>query len=73
MTKILEEALAELSKLPETQQNAIEEWLLEELASERDLEKLFSESSDQLEGMANDTLAEHHRGRTEELDDFIPR
>ena len=62
MTEILEQALAELSKLPETEQDAIGEWLLEELASERGWVKLFSESSGRLEGLANDALAEYHRG-----------
>ena len=61
MTRILEQALAELSKLPETEQDAIGEWLLQELASERNWERLFSESADRLEGLASDALAEHHR------------
>ena len=68
MTKILEQALAELSKLTETEQDAIGEWLLEELASERRSERLFSESAARLDDLASDALAEHHRGRTEELD-----
>ena len=68
MTKILEEALAELSKLSETEQDAIGAWLLEELASEQGWENLFSESSDLLEGLASDALAEHQRSRTRELD-----
>lgn len=68
MTKILEQALAELAKLTETEQDAIGEWLLEELASERRWERLFSESADRLDDLASDALAEHHRGRTEELD-----
>ena len=68
MTKILEQALAELSKLTETEQHAIGEWLLEELASERRWERLFSESAGRLEGLASDALGEHHLGRTEKLD-----
>ena len=68
MTKILKEALAVLSKLPESEQNAIGAWLLEELTSGQRWERLFSESSDHLEGLANQALAEHRDGQTEELD-----
>jgi len=73
MTKILEQALAELSKLTETEQDAIGEWLLEELASDRGWEKLSSESCDRLENLASDALAEYHHGRIVELDDLILR
>ena len=68
MTKILEQALVELSKLTETEQDAIGEWLLQELASERNWERLFSESAGHLEGLASEALAEHNLGQTEKLD-----
>jgi len=68
MTKILEQALAELSKLTETEQDAMGAWLLEELASERRWEKLFAESAGRLGGFAGDALSEHRLGRTQELD-----
>jgi|AP45_3_1055517.scaffolds.fasta_scaffold100454_2 hypothetical protein len=68
MTKILKEALAELSKLPDKEQDAIGEWLLKELASEQGWEQLFSESFNLLEDLAADALAERHSGRTKELD-----
>ncbi len=68
MTKILEQALAELYKLPETEQDAIGEWLLQQLASERRWESLFSESAGRLEGLASEALAEHHRGLTGRFD-----
>ena len=68
MSKLLEEVFAKLAELPETDQDAIATWLLEELESENQWEKLFSESHDALAGLANAALSEHKRGRTEELD-----
>ena len=68
MTKLLEEAFAEVSKLPEADQEAIAAWLLEELASERRWQKAFTESADVLASLADEALAEHRQGRTQELD-----
>ena len=68
MTKLLEEALAELSKLPMAEQDAIAAWLLEELASERHWEKLFGESQEVLARMADEALAEQRGGLAQELD-----
>ena len=68
MTELLEQALAELSKLPAAEQDAIASWLMEELASERRWEKLFSESHDALEGQADEALAQQRSGLTQELD-----
>ena len=44
MTRLLEEAFAKVSKLPEGEQDAIAAWLLQELASEQRWQKLFAES-----------------------------
>lgn len=68
MTKLLEQAIAELSKLPVTEQDAIAAWLLEELASERDWEKLYAESHDELARMADEALVQQRSGRVQELD-----
>ena len=68
MTKLLEEAFAEVSKLPEAEQEAIGAWLLEELASEQRWQKAFAESADVLACLADEALAEHRQGRTQELD-----
>jgi len=68
MTKLLEEAFAEVSKLPEEDQEAIGAWLLKELASERRWQKAFTESADVLASLADEALAEHRQGRTQELD-----
>lgn len=68
MTRLLEQAFVEASKLSEGEQNAIATWLLEELASERRWEKGFSESQAMLASLADEALTEHHQGRTQELD-----
>ena len=68
MTKILQEAFDQASKLSEVEQDALGRILLEELASERRWENLFAGSHDLLEELADQALAEHDAGRTEKLD-----
>ncbi|MBI4288082.1 MAG: hypothetical protein HY671_06635 [Chloroflexi bacterium] len=68
MTKLLEEAFAEASKLPGIEQNRVARWLLDELASEKRWEKAFSESEDVLSQLADEALEEHRRGKTKPLD-----
>ena len=68
MTKLLEKALAEVSKLPKKEQDALATWILEELASEQRWDKAFAESSKVLEQLAEEALAEHREGRTKRLD-----
>jgi hypothetical protein len=67
MTKLLQKAFDEASKLPEAEQDALGRVLLEELASERRWEQLFAGSHDLLAELADDALAEHRAGRTEKL------
>ncbi len=68
MTKLLEKAFAEASKLPEEEQDVIAAIVLEELASERRWNKAFSRSQDQLARLADEALAEFREGKTELLD-----
>jgi hypothetical protein len=68
MTKLLQKAFDEASKLSEAEQDTLGRVLLEELASERRWDELFSGSHDLLEELADQALAEHHAGRTEKLD-----
>ena len=42
MTKLLEKAFTEASKLPETDQDLFAKWLLDELNSEKQWEKAFA-------------------------------
>ena len=68
MSKLLEQAIEEAHKLPETEQEAIGAWLLAELESERRWDDLFSRPSAAIERMADEALADHRAGRTIPLD-----
>ena len=67
MTK-LERAFAEAAKLPPADQDALAEWILEELASEKRWAEAFARSTDMLERLADEALAEHRRSQTQPLD-----
>lgn len=67
MTKLLEKAFREVSKLPVVDQNAIAKWLLEEIASENKWEQMFADSEDVLDSLADAALAEHKKGKTTPL------
>lgn len=68
MTTLLEQAFAEAAKLPEAEQDVLASRLLAELAAEDDFDRAIIRSSDKLVGLAQDALAEHRSGQTEELD-----
>ena len=68
MTKLLEKAFEKASKLPEAEQNVIAKWLLEELESERNWEKSFSESEDVLDILVKETIDAYEKGKTDQLD-----
>jgi hypothetical protein len=68
MTKLLKKAFDEASKLPETEQNAVAKWLLDELRSESEWAKAFAESEDILEQLADEAAEERKRGDTKPLD-----
>ncbi len=68
MTRLLDEALAKISKLSDWEQDAVAKWILEELASEQSWERLFANSEEKLASLADDALAEYHRSGTDELD-----
>ena len=68
MTKLLNKAFEEASKLPELEQNALARWLLDEIISQKKWEKAFAESEDVLDKLANEALMEHAEGKTKPLD-----
>ncbi len=68
MTKLLEKAFEEASKLPAKDQDSLARALLEELASERRWDELFDSSPDLLEELSKEALEEHRAGRTKVLD-----
>lgn len=68
MTKLLEKAFRQASRLPETDQNALAKWLLDELRAEGKWDAAFAESEDVLESLAEEALEEKRRGKTARLD-----
>jgi len=68
MTQLLEKAFKRVSKLPEIEQNVMAKWLIDELKSEKKWEKMFAESEDILEKLADEALAELAQGKTKPLD-----
>jgi uncharacterized alpha-E superfamily protein len=68
MTRLLEKAFKKASELPDVEQNALAKWLLEELEAERKWERLFAESEDVLDRLADEALEAHKQGKTKPLD-----
>ena len=68
MGKVLQQAVAELTKLPEAEQEAVGEWILAELESERRWDELFARSPDLLADMAAEAVREDEAGLTEPLE-----
>jgi hypothetical protein len=67
MTELLENAIAEASKLNPTEQDVLAQLLLDEMESERRWDEAFANSQDALAKLAATALAEHARGETKPL------
>jgi len=63
MTRLLEEALDEVHKLPEPEQDAIAALILDELADERRWQESFARSQDQLARLAQKAREDVAAGR----------
>ena len=73
MTRLLEKAFKEAAKLPEEDQDALAEMLLNDLASEERWTEAFAKSQDKLALLAKEALTEFEQGKTkliEEDSDF---
>lgn len=68
MGELLQRAVAEASKLPEAEQEAVGAWLLAEIESERRWDDLFARSHDMLLEMAAEAIREDEAGLTQPLD-----
>lgn len=68
MSKFLDKAFEEASKLPESEQEALGQWLLAELESERRWEEALAQSEGKLSELAEEALTEYRRGKAEHLD-----
>jgi hypothetical protein len=68
MTKLLEQAFAEASKLSIAEQELLASRLLAEIAAEDKFDQAIARTSDKLAQLAEEALSEHRAGLTEELD-----
>ena len=67
MTKLLEKAFKEASKLPKLEQNAFAKWVMDELETEAKLQEAFASPEDILDKLADEALAEHKAGKSKIL------
>ena len=65
MTQLLERAILEINKLPDSEQDSIAAILFDELASEHRWSDSFAKSQDVLVKLADEALAEHIDGKTQ--------
>jgi len=63
MTRLLQKAIAQMEKLPETEQDAIASLVLEELADEARWQEAFARSQDQLAALATKVRDDIREGR----------
>jgi urease gamma subunit len=68
MTQLLEQALAEVQKLPPAEQDAIAAIILDELADERRWEGTFARSQEQLARLANRVRDDIRAGRVRNVE-----
>lgn len=63
MTRLLEQAISEVHKLPETEQDAIASLILDELADEQRWQEKFANSQDKLAELAEKAREDVRAGR----------
>ena len=63
MTKLLEKAFSEASRLPTTMQNMIAERLLEDIHAEAKWDESFAASQDELSHLADEVVADFRMGK----------
>ena len=68
MTELLEQAIAKIKNLPESEQDTIATIILEELEDETKWDNSFANSQDLLASLAGEAMKEYAAGETEELD-----
>jgi len=69
MTRLLEKAFEEAAKLPDEDQDALAEMLLNDLASEQRWTEAFAKSQDKLALLAKEALAEFKQGKTKLIEE----
>ncbi len=71
MTKLLEKAFSEASRLPTTVQNMIAERLLEDIRAEAKWDESFAASQDELSQLADEAIADFQNGETKPLEEVL--
>ena len=64
MTKLLEQAFAQASRLSQAEQDALAAILLDELKSEKRWAETFAQSQDKLAKLADEAVEEFKSGKT---------
>lgn len=70
MTKTLQNAFEEASKLPETEQEELAAWLLDELRSEKHWGLILKDSDETLKQLSEEALLEYGKSETEACNYF---
>ncbi|MEO7085157.1 MAG: hypothetical protein ABI442_02005 [Gemmatimonadaceae bacterium] len=68
MTKLLDQALRAVSKLPDAEQDALAVAILAEVTGEANWDRQFKASAAELERLADEAIGEHRHGRSQPLD-----
>ncbi|MCX6596352.1 MAG: hypothetical protein NTV70_08295 [Acidobacteria bacterium] len=68
MAPLLEKAFSEVALLPAKEQEAIGAWLLSEINSDRQWDRLLADSVPMLEELADEALQDYRNGLTLPLD-----
>ena len=68
VTKDLEKAFDQASKLPADDQEQLAAWIIDELKTEREWSRSLSASVDGMAKLADEALREHVEGTSEPLD-----
>jgi len=72
MTKALEQAFREASKLPDAEQDVLAEAIQAEIAGEQEWDDTFDDSRQILEKLADEALGERRAGATRPMDPKKP-
>jgi len=71
MTKLLEKAFSEASRLPTAMQNMIAVRLLEDINAEAKWDESFAETQNELSHLADEAIADFQNGKTKPLEEVL--
>ncbi len=71
MTKLLEKAFSEASRLPTAMQNMIAVRLLEDINAEAKWDESFAETQNELSRLADEAIADFQNGKTKPLEEVL--